>query len=221
MQVTPETAPATTAASRPAVRSAALASDFQTFLRMLTVQMQNQDPLNPMEATDFAVQLATFAGVEQQARTNQLLEAMNPSGDPNAVGRLAQWVGMEVRWQGPVQIDGGLLSLAIDPPAAADRLTLTVRDAHGRLVSREPVPLGTTEFQWAGTDAEGAPLPAGAYLLSLEAAQGDTVLSETPVQIYSTVREAAFGRDGTVELRLEDGNRILADAVGALRRPAG
>ena len=49
-----------------------ISSDFNTFLRMLTVQMQNQDPLNPIDSADYAVQLATFSGVEQQVRTNQL-----------------------------------------------------------------------------------------------------------------------------------------------------
>ena len=48
--------------------AAAESSDFETFLKMLTVQMQNQDPLNPVESTDYAVQLATFSGVEQNSR---------------------------------------------------------------------------------------------------------------------------------------------------------
>ena len=48
----------TSAASGPA--SSAITSDFETFIRMLTVQMENQDPLNPMESTEFATQLATL-----------------------------------------------------------------------------------------------------------------------------------------------------------------
>lgn len=52
-------------------KTAAFASsDFETFLKMLTTQIKNQDPLNPMEGTEFAVQLATFSGVEQQVMTN-------------------------------------------------------------------------------------------------------------------------------------------------------
>ena len=46
--------------------NSALSSDFETFLRMLTTQLQNQDPLNPVDSADFAVQLATFSSVEQQ-----------------------------------------------------------------------------------------------------------------------------------------------------------
>jgi flagellar basal-body rod modification protein FlgD len=66
---------------RPAATTAppanrALPSDAVTFLNMLTVQMRNQDPLNPMAPTDFAVQLATFSSVEQQLQTNTLLQSM-------------------------------------------------------------------------------------------------------------------------------------------------
>ena len=50
-----------------------ISSDFETFLRLLTTQMQNQDPLNPMESTEFASQLAQFSAVEQQVRSNELL----------------------------------------------------------------------------------------------------------------------------------------------------
>jgi flagellar basal-body rod modification protein FlgD len=52
---------------------AKISSDFETFLKMLTVQMQNQDPLNPVDSSDYATQLATFSGVEQQVQTNDLL----------------------------------------------------------------------------------------------------------------------------------------------------
>ena len=53
-----------------------ISSDFETFLKMLTAQMENQDPLNPMDSADYAVQLATFSSVEQQVLTNDLLQAM-------------------------------------------------------------------------------------------------------------------------------------------------
>ena len=52
-----------------------ISSDFETFLKMLTVQMENQDPLNPTDSSEYAMQLATFSGVEQQVLTNDLLNA--------------------------------------------------------------------------------------------------------------------------------------------------
>ena len=52
--------------SQSTAAKAMINSDFETFLKMLTAQMENQDPLNPIESSDYAVQLATFSGVEQQ-----------------------------------------------------------------------------------------------------------------------------------------------------------
>ena len=63
---------AQTAASR-APSKAAVSADFDTFLKMMTTQMKNQDPTKPIDSADYAVQLATFSGVEQQTKTNQLL----------------------------------------------------------------------------------------------------------------------------------------------------
>lgn len=63
-------------ANTPTNASGFAGGDFETFLKMLTTQIRNQDPLNPMEGSDFAVQLATFSGVEQQVQTNDLLQKM-------------------------------------------------------------------------------------------------------------------------------------------------
>ena len=83
--------------------TASESTDYITFLQMLTTQMQNQDPLNPMEASDFAVQLATFAGVEQATYTNQLLGAMMSQ---TGLSDLGNWVGMEARIYGGAYFDG-------------------------------------------------------------------------------------------------------------------
>ena len=73
-----------------------LTSDFETFLRMLTVQMQNQDPLNPVDSSDYATQLATFSGVEQQVLTNDLLKSIAGTFGQGGTAQYAQWVGKEV-----------------------------------------------------------------------------------------------------------------------------
>ena len=120
----------------------ALSSDFETFLRMLTVQMQNQDPLNPAEASDFAVQLATFSGVEQQVLTNELLRA---SGLASAQGeRLADysdWIGMHARSAAPVPAGGAPVTIEPQPHPAADTAVLVVRDAQGQILHETPLAL--------------------------------------------------------------------------------
>ena len=90
--ITAATAATTRAASTTSTTPKAESTNFDTFLKMLTTQLQNQDPLNPMEGSDFAVQLATFSGVEQQAQTNKLLQQMlTQSG--GSLGQLAEWIG--------------------------------------------------------------------------------------------------------------------------------
>src|SRR6056297_97759 len=89
-------------AGTPKAGTSMISSDFETFLRMLTAQVENQDPLNPLESTEFATQLATFSGVEQQVRTNELLGGLAASG----LSQISAWVGMEGRAAAPVFFAG-------------------------------------------------------------------------------------------------------------------
>src|SRR5690606_19156239 len=94
MAITTDYALRDSAPAQAAARASSVANgDFDTFLKMLTTQIANQDPLNPMEGSDFAVQLATFSGVEQQARTNQLIEALASRMGVSGLSQLSGWIG--------------------------------------------------------------------------------------------------------------------------------
>lgn len=200
--------------------SSALTSDFETFLLMLTTQMQNQDPLNPIESQDFAVQLATFSGVEQQVRTNQLLESLATGLGTTGIAQLAGWVGMEARVAAPAAFDGSPITLVPKPDPASDGAVLVVRDESGRTVSREAVPLGVSSIQWVGVDDTGSPLPAGSYSFELESLNQGQVTSLRPVEHYAIVQEARQGAGG-VEIVIAGGASIAASEVSALRMPGG
>ena len=66
----------TSSSPSPTGSGTALDADFTMFLKLLTTQLKNQDPLNPTDSSQFAVQLATFSGVEQQTKTNTLLSSI-------------------------------------------------------------------------------------------------------------------------------------------------
>ncbi len=209
------TAPSQTTA-RP--KSTGAASDYTTFLKMLTTQMQNQDPLNPIESTDFAIQLATFSGVEQQVQTNQLLSGLAAQFSLLGMAQLSGWVGQEARTTADVWFDGRAIALTPDAAPAADNLVLNVTDASGRLVSRETVPLGSGSFTWLGADAAGNRLPEGRYRLSLESRLGDKVIRTDPVPAYAPILEAR--RDGDqITLMLRGGIAVPANSITALRIP--
>lgn len=195
-----------------------IGSDFNTFLKMLTVQMQNQDPLNPLEATDYAVQLATFSGVEQQVRANQLLSQLSGQFSVMGMAQLAGWVGQEARTTAPVQYDGSPITLSPNPAAKADSVVLVVTDAKGAVVARETLPLGTEPYQWLGADAAGDPLPPGRYSLSVESRLGDETLRTDPAEAYHPILEVRRNADG-VRLVLKGGVEVDAATVTALRVP--
>lgn len=212
MDVTAKTSVTTTTASA----KSATGSDYQTFLKMLTTQLQYQDPLSPMESSDFAVQLATFSGVEQQTVTNQLLEGLGARIDGMAMSDLAGWLGREVRVAAPAFIDGDPVTVSPNPPAAADRAVMVVKDAEGTVVTREDIPLTAQPMDWTPKDIEGRPLPTGTYTFELEAWSGETALGTAPMEIYAPVIEARGGAGGP-KLVLRGGVEVASTAVTALR----
>lgn len=174
----------------------ALSSDFQTFLLMLTEQLKNQDPLNPLEATDFAVQLATFSGVEQQVRTNDLLRDLAGQMGTGGLAQYAGWIGMEARSPAPVYFTGAPVMIEPERADGATSSTLVVRDAAGAIVGQAVLPQAAGPVEWVAADADGRPLPNGLYSLTVENRNGDTVLPNTAVLSYARVTEVRAGADG-------------------------
>jgi flagellar basal-body rod modification protein FlgD len=210
--------PAPGAAAQSLAPKPRISSDFDTFLKMLTAQMQNQDPLNPIESADYATQLATFSGVEQQMLTNDLLTSLGGQMAVLGMSQLAGWVGQEARANAPVWMDGDPVTMQLSPAIGADRAVLVVRNASGALVSREDVPIKPGLYDWLGGDAAGDPLPEGRYTLSLESFSGETLLGESPVESYARIIEARNGPSGAT-LVLEGGVEVPSSFITALRVP--
>lgn len=189
--------------------------DFETFLRMLTAQLKNQDPLNPMEGSDFAAQLATFSGVEQQAQTNNLLANLT-SQLAGGVERLSDWLGREVRVAGPVWFGERALTLDINPDPRADSVQLVTMTAGGRELMREEIGAGEGQVDWFGYDALGNKMPDGMYMFRVESWQNGEKIATTDVGAYSRVLEAELARGG-VQLVLEGGAMTMTDGVQAVR----
>lgn len=192
-------------------------SDYQTFLQMLTVQMQNQDPLNPIESTDYAVQLATFSGVEQQLRTNQLLTNLAEQFALLGMSQMAGWVGQEARSTSPVAFSGSTIEVLPNPQKDADRAVLVVKDPRGTIVSREEIPISNAPYSWFGGDMQGNLLPNDTYSLSVESWRAGAVVRDDPVETYSKIVEVRNGESGTI-LVLQGGAEVFANSITALRK---
>ncbi len=198
--------------------TAAFNSDFDTFLKMLTAQMKNQDPFNPMKNEEFAVQLATFSGVEQQIRSNKLLESIATGLSGSGLAQVAGWVGMEGRAEMPARFGGSPVTIFPKPDAEADQAELIVRDASGAEVGRSPIGLDGEAIEWAGVGAGGQPLPPGLYSFSVESYKDGKSLGQNLAETYATIREARM-EDGAAVLLMDNGQKIPASALTALRSP--
>jgi flagellar basal-body rod modification protein FlgD len=188
---------------------------------MLTTQMQNQDPLNPVQSSDFAVQLATFSGVEQQVRTNDLLAGLSSSLGGTALAQFADWVGKEVRSPAGARFDGSPITVSAPALADAETAELLVRDQSGRIVDRRPVALQGGEVTWDGIAQTGDRFLTGHYSFAVEGRAQGQALYERPVEVYATVSEARVNPSGAVELVLDGGATVAPDLVSALRQPSG
>lgn len=209
------------AASSPipsAAKPAALTSDFETFLRMLTAQARFQDPLEPIDSTEYAAQLAQFSMVEQQVLTNDTLQALLAHMGLQNPASLAAWVGMEARVVAPVAFDGRPVTIAPEVAPGASAATLVVLTESGSEVQRLRLPLQPGTLEWAGVDDSGRPFPAGIYRFEVESLSNGTVIRTEPVAVYARVTETQL-REGAVVLILEGGQAVPAEAATGLREP--
>lgn len=217
--VNSNTSTTSTTSSASSSASTGVSSDFDTFLKMLTAQMQNQDPLNPIDSTDYATQLATFSGVEQSVKTNDLLTAIASQMSVMGMTQLAGWVGMDARAVAPGYFDGeNPITVSPNPAVGSDRTTMVVTNSAGTVVDQVSLPVSTDSYSWSGRDASGNPLPTGAYTFTLESYGSDQLLSSDQMEVYVPIVEAQGSTDGTV-LVLKSGAEVLTSNITALRDP--
>lgn len=189
--------------------------DFETFLRMLTTQIQNQDPLSPLDSDDFSNQLATFSLVEQQTLTNQNLEKL--IGQQEALGFLehASLVGRTVVHGGAFEFKGEPVDIEIEAALTDVATTVAILDDQGRLVVELPIGGGQTTVTWGGTTSEGQFAVPASYTAQL-IRQSDGALIENAVFTASMVREVRLGSSDVV-LELLDGTILPYDQVSKIR----
>lgn len=212
--------PATYGATPPAQGAKpAISSDFETFLQMLAVQLQNQDPLNPVEATDYAVQLATFSSVEQQVLTNELLGQLTDQQASDGMSGHAGWIGLEARSTAPARFDGATpIELAPNPLVTADRAVMLVHDESGAQVAEIALPVSAEPYFWNGRDGDGELLPPGRYSFELENYEGETLLATDALESYARVSEARV-ENGQNLIVLSGGVVVQDTAITGLRAP--
>lgn len=189
------------------------------FLKLMTTQLQNQDPTKPMESGEFFSQISQFsmvAGVEElKTSFQQVADAMFSTQSLQA----SAMVGRSVLIPGSVVTlaEGGEMTAGVTLPASTRNLVVGVVDSSGQLVRRLDLgtqPEGDLTFTWDGRDASGAAVPAGDYQLVAQMDyDGEAVGLDTLVT--SKVNSVVMGKNGQgIMLNLSNNEQVaLADIV--------
>lgn len=209
----------TSATSTPtAVSTPVISSDFETFLKMLTAQMQNQDPLNPIESSDYATQLATFSSVEQQVLTNDLLSNLQAQFSAMGLAQLSSWIGMQARTASDAYFDGDPITFMPQQIFGADAAEVAITNQEGIEIARFSIDLASETGQWDGTDHSGTSVPHGLYSITVESFENDQSLGALPAEVYATITEARNEADG-IYLILQGGAVTSPALINGLRQP--
>ncbi|HKT17913.1 MAG TPA: flagellar hook capping FlgD N-terminal domain-containing protein [Stellaceae bacterium] len=164
-------------------------SNFNTFLTLLTTQLQNQDPLSPVDTSQFTQQLVGFSEVEQQINTNKNLQQLIQLQTSNEAIAATPLVGQTIQYSGATApLAGGQAGFSYSLPSNAANVNLLVEDASGNVVfsTGGNTNAGTHDFVWNGKSSSGAQMPdGGQYTLQVVA----TDASKNPI----TATVSSFG----------------------------
>lgn len=166
-----------------------LASNFETFLSLLTAQLKNQDPLSPLDSNEFTAQLTQMAGVEQQLLTNDLLTSLLAQNSGASLADASNYMGRSATaaWSS-VKVEGGEATWSYELAKDATSATVQVLDASGKVVFTGDVDdrsAGVHDFTWDGrTTAGGQAADGGVYTLKITAkgANGAAIDSQVLVR---------------------------------------
>jgi flagellar basal-body rod modification protein FlgD len=196
---------------------ATMAENFDTFLQLLTTQLKNQNPLDPLDTNAFTQQLVQFSGVEQQLKTNEFLEAMVLSTQTANSAQAVSYVGKVVTASGSKteMVDSAAVwHFAIEE--AAD-ITATVRDADGNVVFTKSgsVNQGESVFTWDGKGTDGRQRADGSYSVTIEARNKQGKLVPVATEMTGEVTGVDFS--GSEPVLIVGNARVNLSAVLSVR----
>lgn len=207
----------TTTSSSTSSSSTSSLGDYDTFIQLLTTQLQYQDPLDPTDTSEFTSQLVQYSSLEQQMNTNDKLDELISSLNTLSLGSGVGYIGMTVEAEGnelTVEEDGTVdASWVYSLDEEASSVTLTVTDEDGNTVyeTSGDTAEGRNTFTWDGTDSDGDAVDAGSYTLTVTATDSDGNEISSTTYVSGTVTGVVSSDDSTI-LELGDMG-ITTDAV--------
>jgi flagellar basal-body rod modification protein FlgD len=147
-----------------------IGKDFGSFLKLLTTQLQNQDPSAPMDSNQFTTQLVQFASVEQQINMNTNVQNMVTLEQGAQLTASAPLMGRRIEVSSDsLSLQSGQATLTLPASGAAVSAHITVLDAAGRVLKSDDIVLssGPSSWSWDGQGTGGRRMPDGAYRVAV------------------------------------------------------
>ena len=217
MTIQPTASATTGAAATPGLFGQS-GADFTMFLRLLTTQMQNQDPLDPMDTSQYTQQLVQYSQVEQSLQQTGVLKDILARLSGSDMAQASGLIGREV------EFDSAVAGLTAASPASwswslprnAASITAEIVDSSGRTVATPAIAAGAERFSWDGTLPDGSRAPEGAYVLKLTATDASGATIPATIHSHGRVREVLQSEGelwlgiGGVSLPLGELTRVVA-----------
>lgn len=199
---------------------------FDTFLKLLVTQIANQDPLNPMDGTQFTEQLATFSSLEQQMASNAHLEKLTEAEDYGAQNLAVSYIGKDVlvpagQDNSPGQVtltESGTASFAYHMKENVISNQVEIRDASGTLVRTldGETGKGVHNVEWDGKDDFGNTVPPGEYTVAVKPKREDGSKGIAQLYTFGAV-DSVTSQGDERSLNLHDGREVAFDSVLQVR----
>ncbi|VAX33836.1 Flagellar basal-body rod modification protein FlgD [hydrothermal vent metagenome] len=180
------------------------------FLRLFTTQLKYQNPLKPMDSTEFTSQLAQFSSLEQLVGIGDKLDgilsyqdSLNNAFATNLMGKMVTVDGNRVQLKGSAAI-------SYEVPHDVEKMTLNINNSSGEVVRTIELgkqPAGDGKYTWDGTDNNGNPLPDGPYTMEFTATDADGKSVPVSTETLAMVTGISF-EDGITYLVLDNDTRV-------------
>jgi len=212
---------AVSAASQATADSTALGANLDSFLQLLITQLQNQDPLDPVDTNQFTQQLVQFTEAEQTVKMNQNLEKLINVSAASTITSVVGYIGKELTAAGSIsELQNGVASWQYSVPAKSDDALFTVTDATGNVVytQTQSIQAGSGSFVWNGQITGGGIAPTGSYHLQIRAKDSAGNLLDASTSFVGIVDGVDMSGS---EVVLTSGSRnIKLDEVTSIKLPS-
>ena len=191
--------------------------DQSDFLTLMTAQLKNQDPFEPVDNTQMVAQMAQFSSLAGISEMNSTLKALAEKMSGTSLGDAIGYVGKTVLVQGATAYPrtGGGLAGAVDLDKDATSVTITIQNANGetlRTVDLGAQSKGAIAWDWDGTTDSGEPAGEGPFTVRTSARNVDEVVTSRPL-VWAPVTSVSMGADGAPVLTLPGIGNVPLSAV--------